>query len=167
MKIEAPLHLHNESVQADWIDYNGHMNLAYYVLIFDHATDAFLDYIGMTAEFRDAHHASTFAAELHVTYHKEVGVGDEVSISTQLLGFDDKRIHYFHSMHQRSDGSLVATNELMSLYMNMQQRRVSCMPGSIRQNLLDIESAHSQLAVPEQLGSVIALRKKKGQSARS
>ena len=52
MKIEAPLLLHSESVQPEWIDYNGHMNLAYYVLIFDHATDAFLDYIGMTEQCR-------------------------------------------------------------------------------------------------------------------
>ncbi|MFT5132054.1 MAG: acyl-CoA thioester hydrolase, partial [Gammaproteobacteria bacterium] len=67
MNIDAPLLLHTESVQADWIDYNGHMNLAYYVLIFDHATDAFLDYIGITEKFRKANQASTFAAELHIT----------------------------------------------------------------------------------------------------
>jgi acyl-CoA thioester hydrolase len=158
MNIDAPLLLHTESVQADWIDYNGHMNLAYYVLIFDHATDAFLDYIGITEKFRKANQASTFAAELHITYEKEVRQGDEVSIKTQLLGFDEKRIHYFHYMYHKNDGFLVATNELINLYMDMAERRVSVMPTKFQDKLRAIQSAHSSLSTPKQAGHVIGLQ---------
>ncbi len=160
MKIEAPLLLHSESVQPEWIDYNGHMNLAYYVLIFDHATDAFLDYIGMTEQFREAHRSSTFAAEMHVTYEQEVKVDDVLSITTQLLGFDEKRIHYFHHMYHKAEGPLVATNELISLYMDMKERRVGVMPKGIQLKLGDIQSAHNVLPVPRQAGSVIGLKGK-------
>ena len=160
MKIEAPLLLHNETVRSEWIDYNGHMNLAYYVLIFDHATDAFLDYIGMTEQFRNTQQSSTFAAELHVTYEQEIGVGDEVNVTTQLLGFDEKRIHYFHYMYNKLDGKPVATNELMSLYMDMKQRCVGIMPTPLQEKLGDIQKAHSVLARPEQAGRVIGISKK-------
>jgi acyl-CoA thioester hydrolase len=160
MKIEAPLRLHNETVRPEWIDYNSHMNLAYYVLVFDQATDVFLDYIGMTEDFRRLNHASTFAAEMHVTYHKEVDVGDELDVSTQLLAYDAKRIHYFHRMHDKKDNCLVATNELMSLYMNMQKRRVASMPANIQQKLAEIQLAHSELSVPDQAGRVIHIKNK-------
>ncbi len=159
MTIEAPLLMHHESIQPEWIDYNGHMNLAYYVLIFDRATDAFLDFIGMTEEFRQARQSSTFAAEIHVNYQQEVGLDDEVSVKTQLLGFDEKRIHYFHHMYHKKDGFLVATNELMSLYMDMKERRVSAMPVDILDKLGEIKSIHSKLPVPDQSGSVIGLKR--------
>lgn len=160
MTIEAPLQLHSQSVQPEWIDYNGHMNLAYYVLIFDQATDAFLDYIGMTEQNRAANQSSTFTAELHVTYEREVKLGDEVSVKTQLLGFDEKRIHYFHYMYQKVEGHLVATNELISLYMDMKARRAGVLPESFQHKLAAIRSAHSVLPIPRQAGSVIGLRGK-------
>ena len=158
MQIEAPLSLHTASVQPEWIDYNGHMNLAYYVLVFDHATDAFLDYIGITETFRKAEQSSTFAAEIHVTYEQEVTLDAELVVKTRLLGFDAKRIHYFHWMYDRARGSLVATNELLSLYMNMQERRVSAMPGAIQARLGDIFAAHGSLPVPAQAGRRIGLK---------
>jgi acyl-CoA thioester hydrolase len=162
MKIDAPLQLHSEVVQADWIDYNGHMNLAYYLLIFDHATDAFLDYIGINAKFREANHSSTFAAELHITYEKEVNLNDDVIIKTQLLDFDEKRVHYFHYMYHRPEGSLLATNELMLLYMDMNERKVSAMPKGFQEKLSSIQTAHNHLPVPSQMGRVIGIKKKSG-----
>ncbi len=160
MKIEAPLLLHNESVLPAWIDYNGHMNLAYYILIFDHATDAFLDFIGLTEEFRKASQSSTFAAEMHVTYEQEVREGEEVIVTTQLLGFDEKRIHYFHHMYEKRKNRLLATNELISLYMDMNTRRVAAMPGDIQGTLGDIVSAHDDLPLPSQVGRTIGLKSK-------
>jgi acyl-CoA thioester hydrolase len=158
MNIEAPLLLHRDTVRAEWIDYNGHMNLAYYVLIFDHATDAFLDYIGITAIFRQENQSSTFAAESHVTYEKEVKLGDEVIIKTQLLAYDEKRIHYFHYMYLSDEDVLVATSELMLLYMDIKERRVSAMPEEFQNKLNNIDSAHKQLPSPKQMGSVIGVK---------
>ena len=159
MKNGVPLQLHKDTVRSEWIDYNGHMNLAYYVLVFDHATDVFLDYIGMTEQFRLEHEASTFAAELHVTYHKEVGLGDNLNVTTQLIGFDTRRIHYFHAMYDAADDKLVATNELMSLYMDMAERRVGVMPAIIQESLSNIQTEQSKLPVPEQVGRIIGFNK--------
>lgn len=153
------LELHEESIQSDWIDYNGHMNVAYYVLVFDHATDKFLDYVGLNDEFRECNNVSTFAAEMHVNYLAEVKQGDKVRITTQLLGYDSKRMHYFHSMYHADEGYLAATSELISLYMDMGIRRVSAMPEEILVKLEQVRDSHRTLSVPEQVGHVIGIKK--------
>jgi acyl-CoA thioester hydrolase len=151
--------LHTETIQSDWIDYNGHMNLAYYVLIFDHATEEFLDLIGITEDFRTTNDASIFSAELHVNYIQEVMEGDKVRVNTQLIGFDKKRIHYYHRMYHADEGYLVATNELLSLYMNMETRKVDIMPEDILSRLDQTCTEQKSLPTPENLGSVIAINK--------
>ena len=160
MNDSALLQLHKDVIRPEWIDYNGHMNLAYYILVFDYATDELLNYIGLTEEFRSAHDASTFSAEIHVNYVRELKAGDEVYTTTQLLGFDEKRFHYFHRMYHR-DGWLAATNELLSLYMDMGVRRVSAMPGEILQRLGTLRQRHAHLPKPEQAGSVIGIGAKR------
>ena len=161
MPVEAPLVLHQEPVLSEWIDYNGHMNMAYYVLVFDHGTDALLDYIGISESFRKQHSSSTFTAEIHITYLKEAHLGDELRIKNQLLGFDEKRIHYFQQMHNAKSDELLATAEMMSLYMDMQSRRVAAMPDSILEKLQAIDQAHQLLPRPGQVGRVIGIRRGK------
>lgn len=160
MNKDIPLVLHTEVIQSDWIDYNGHMNLAYYVLVFDHATDEFLDLIDMTEGFRTANNVSTFSAEIHVNYVQEVKQGDRVRVTTQLIDFDEKRIHYYHRMYHADEGYLAATNELLSLYMDMNARRVSIMPDFILNKLEQIRTEQKSLPRPENLGSVIGIKKK-------
>ena len=158
MTVPAPLELYQARVLPEWIDYNGHMNVAWYVLAFDLATDAFLDYIGLTASWRDEHQASTFTGAMHVNYLGELREGDPIRITTQLLGCDDKRIHYFHHMYHAGSGTLAATNELLSLYMDMRTRRVAPIPAALRARLDSIVAAHRRLPRPEQAGHVIAIR---------
>jgi acyl-CoA thioester hydrolase len=153
----GPLILHRDQVRPEWIDYNGHLNLAYYVLIFDYATDAFLEVAGITESFRASENASTFSAEIHVNYLRELREGDPVRITTQLLNFDDKRIHYFHCMYHEEAGYLAATNELLSLYMDMGTRRVTCMPAQILKRLGQLKQQHALLTRPEQAGRVICV----------
>ncbi len=160
MNKNIPPELHTEVIQSDWIDYNGHMNLAYYVLIFDHATDEFLDLIGMTEEFRTANNVSTYSAEIHVNYVQEVKQGDRVRVTTQLIDFDEKRIHYYHRMYHADGGYLAATNELLSLYMDMNARRVGIMPDVILNKLEQIRTEQKSLPRPGNLGSVIGIKKK-------
>ncbi|MBI1731417.1 MAG: thioesterase family protein [Gammaproteobacteria bacterium] len=150
---------HAGAVQPEWIDYNGHMNLAYYVLLFDFATDTFLDRLGLTPAFRSRHHASTFAAEIHVNYLRELCAGDPVRITTQLLDHDERRIHYFHRMYHRSHGFLAATNELLSLYVDMRSRHVVPMPALIRRRLAAMGRPDGRLPRPEQAGRVIRIRR--------
>lgn len=151
----APLVTHEGVVKPEWIDLNGHLNIAYYVLLFDNATDGFLEHAGYTAAFRDAHNASTFVAEMHVNYLSELKEGDRVRLTTQLLGFDAKRIQFFNRMHDAGSGKLAATNEMMCLNIDMGLRKVVPMQAEIRRSLERMRRDHANLPWPEQAGRSI------------
>ena len=153
----APLALHRESVDPAWIDYNGHMNLAYYVLAFDHATDAFFDYVGLGETYLKANNCSTFTLEAHVTYDRELMAGDPMRFATQLLDHDAKRLHYMHMMYHAEHGYLASTNELISLHVDMTARRSAPMPPAVLARLNAVAAAHSALPRPEQAGRRISL----------
>ena len=128
---EEGLAPHKEHVRADWVDYNGHMNVAYYMLVFDHASDLFLEHIGFDQKFRDASESSVFVVEAHITYEKEVMEGAPLSVSTQVLDFDAKRIHLFHRMVKDGNDETIATNELMMLCVDMKRRQSALIPETI------------------------------------
>ena len=153
----APLALHLESVDPAWIDHNGHMNLAYYMLAFDHATDAFFDYIGLGVSYLEGNNCSTFALEAQMTYDRELVAGDPMRFETQLLDHDAKRLHYMHFMYHDREGYLASTNELISVHVDMTQRRSSPMPQSVIERLDQVASSHGALPRPTQAGRVISL----------
>lgn len=157
MSTKIPAHAHTETVIAEWVDYNGHMNVAYYVLVFDHATDAFLDRIGMTDRLREETGSSVFVAEAHVTYENEVLEGDVVDVSSQVIGCDAKRLHLFHRMFRRTDGALAATNELMILHVDLNTRRVGPFPDTVSLKLQNISADHAEFERPSQLGRVMGI----------
>ncbi len=158
----GPLELHRETVLPEWVDYNGHMNLAFYVLIFDHATDELLDHIGLDESYRETHEGSVFVVEAHVTYENEVMEGEDVAVSTQVLDADAKRIHLFHRMYKPgdADGETIATTELMILHMDMAERRSAAMPEAISARLLALKKQHEALPRPPQAGRTIGIRHK-------
>jgi acyl-CoA thioester hydrolase len=145
-------------VRSDWIDRNGHMNMGYYVVVFDFATDAWLDYLGLDTEHRRRRKIATFTLESHVTYAREVREGDALRFATRLLDFDAKRIHYFHEMYQEREGYLAATNELISLHVSQGTRRAAPMAAEILERLAVIRDAHGSLPTPPQVGRVIGLK---------
>jgi acyl-CoA thioester hydrolase len=155
----ALLALHREKVRPEWIDYNGHMNVAFYVLAFDHATDTFLDHVGLGHAYREAAKASTFVVEAHVTYQNEVGVGVEICFATRLMGFDAKRLHLFHYMLKADDRTVLATTELMLLHIDMTSRRTAPMPAVAEKKLTEIEKAQAQMPTPKEAGRVIGIKK--------
>jgi acyl-CoA thioester hydrolase len=155
--IPAPLSLHTETVQPGWIDYNGHMNLAYYMLAFDHATDAFFDYVGLGEAYLAANNCSTFTLEAHITYDRELMDGAPMRFETQLLAHDAKRLHYMHFMYHADEGYLASTNELVSLHVDMGARRSAPMPETARARLDRIADSHARLPRPEQAGRVISI----------
>jgi acyl-CoA thioester hydrolase len=156
-KMPAPLALHRETVQPEWIDYNGHMNLAYYMLAFDHATDAFFDFVGLGEAYLKANNASTFTLEGHITYDRELMAGAPMRFETQLLAHDAKRLHYIHFMYHAEEGYLASTNELISLHVDMTARRSAAMPGEIVARLDAVAASHDKLPRPEQAGRVISI----------
>jgi len=156
--IPAPFDTYRDVVRSTWVDRNGHMNMGYYVVVFDFATDAWLDFIGLDTEHRRRRKIATFSLESHVIYAREVRGGDELRFATRLLDFDAKRIHYFHEMHQAREGYLAATNELMSLHVSQETRRSTPMAPEILERLAEIQRAHRTLPSPPQVGRVMGLR---------
>ena len=157
-KLPAPFDGYRDVVRNGWIDENGHMNMGYYVVVFDYATDAWLDFIGLSRSYKAAHGVMTFSLESHVTYRRELRECDELRFTTQLLDFDEKRIHYFHRMLHAGEGYLAATNELMSLHVSGETRRSAPMAREILEGLEETRGAHRALPIPPQVGRVMGLR---------
>ncbi len=163
--IEAPFDEHRAVVLPDWIDYNGHMNVAYYLLAFDHATDDFFDFLGLDADHREAAGGSTFAGEIHLTYQREVGAGAPLRITSQLLGYDEKRLRFFNKMYHADEGFLAATMESLTLYVDLGRRRVAAFPDQIRRRLAEVMAVHGCLPAPDEAGRVIVKPQLTGPSA--
>ena len=153
--------IHRETVRTEWCDYNGHMNLAFYILVFDHATDALFNGVGIDQNYRDTAAHSSFAVESHITYDNEVLDGAELYCTTQLLDFDEKRVHYFHRMYHADEGYLAATTELMSVHVDLNARRVVPMPDEFQSRLAAMLQEHKSLPKPEQAGRVIGIKRRK------
>lgn len=158
--IPAPLALHAESVRPEWIDYNGHMNVAYYVLAFDHATDALLEYLGLTHDYKIKANTTTFVADMNVTYRQEVKEGDPLRFTTRILDCDEKRIHFWHEMYHGTEGYLAATNELISLHIDLSVRRVGPMDPEVAQRVRAVREAHAFLPTPPGAGRVIGMKRR-------
>jgi acyl-CoA thioester hydrolase len=113
----TPLVLHRAQILPEWVDYNGHMSEAYYVLVFGHATDAFLDHIGMDDATRQRTGTSLYTVEAHIHYLQEAHEGEALSVATRLLGHDVKRVHLHHELRREPDGVPLAAAELMLLHV--------------------------------------------------
>ncbi|MET0852432.1 MAG: thioesterase family protein [Candidatus Rokuibacteriota bacterium] len=155
--VAAPYDGFRGVVRPEWIDDNGHLNMAYYVLIFDHATDDWFEWIGLGRAHRRTQPVTTFCLEAHVTYQREVREGDPLRVTTQLLAHDAKRMHYFHEMYHATEGYLAATNELVSLHVSQETRRAAAMAPQIQERLSIIQAAHDKLPRPTQVGRVMGL----------
>jgi len=161
MTIDAPLTTYEGDVEPAWIDLNDHMNVAYYVLAFDYGTDGLYDFVGVGPDYMAATNCSMFALETHVNYLGELRLGERFRITTQLLGFDDKRLQYFSRMHHAEKGFLAATTELLSIHVDLSVRRAAPFPAKIAAWLEAIRAAHADLPRPDEVGSVIALKRPK------
>ena len=147
------------------------MNVAYYVLMFDEATDVYKDQVGIDRDYRVRTNCTTFAAELHITYLAELRLDDVVQVETLLLDADDKRHHFIHQMFKRSgpanddsatvSDSACATMEVMSMHIDLAVRRPSPFPGDVNQNIQTLLGKHAELERPAQTGSIIGLQRKK------
>lgn len=153
----APLCLHHEIARPEWVDYNGHMNVAYYVLVFDHATDAVLDYLDLGADYRAASGCSIFVAEAHVTYQREVNAGDPLRINSRLMDVEGKKFILFHEMYRGNDDKPAATNEVLCLHVDMARRRSVALPAAPAEQLKRLAADHSRLPRPTGAGRAIAL----------
>jgi len=153
----APLTLHRATVRPEWIDYNGHMNVAYYLLAFDQATDAVLDHLGAGKAYVEEENRSLFVVEAHLTYAREVTEGDALVFDTLVLGADAKRLQLFHTMRHETEGFLAATAEFMLLHVDLDSRRAAPFPDSVNGRVAELARRHTPLPRPPQAGRSIAL----------
>lgn len=161
LDLGIPLDRHRVTVKPEWIDWNGHMNVGYYVVAFDQATDTLCQQIGCSWDYTREKIGMTFVLEAHVTYDREVKQGDALRITTQILDYDAKRIHYLHAMYHADEGYLAATNELMLMNIDYQSRRSAPWPGFAMERLEKLAAAHAAIAKPVQAGRIIGIKKKK------
>ena len=155
------LELPELTVLPQWIDYNGHMNMAYYNVAFDqYGTDHLLDQLGLGLDRVRRTNASTFTLEQHVTYLRELKLGDSILITCQLLDYDSKRLHCFLNMYHADVGFLAATSEQLLMHVNLEIRRSSVLPDVAIDKLAAMMLRHQELAKPPQAGHVIGIQRK-------
>ena len=152
MRLPEPYH---GTVRSEWIDHNGHMNLAYYVLAFDLATADFFDVFGMNPAYREATGCSTFSGEVHVYYKRELRQGEAFTVTSTLLGFDEKRIRFMNQMYRADDGSDVALMESISLHVDLTARRVCPMHAPLTNGLAAIQANQAPFDMPPEIGRTI------------
>jgi acyl-CoA thioester hydrolase len=155
--VPTPLRL---TVQPDWIDYNGHMNLAFYVLAFDKGSDVLLDSLGLGEAYRRATNHSVYVLEAHVTYDQEVKLGDPLLVETQLVDADTKRLHIFHRMRHADQGFLAATTELLALHVDLAGPRAAPFPAEAQAGIAALLAEHRRLPPPPQLGRSISIKRR-------
>ena len=117
-------HISNQIIKKKWIDYNNHMNMAYYVLIFDDVWEIMLEKFLMGEKSAKSSNRSTMVVETHTTYNSEVKLDDEVEINLSFFDHDKKRLHFKMEMIDKSSGKLSATLEMLSVYIDLDKRKV-------------------------------------------
>jgi acyl-CoA thioester hydrolase len=147
-------------IEPQWIDYNGHLNMAYYNVMFDRAIDELWLQLGIGPGYREARQGSTFTAECHVRYLREIHLDDPVQVSILLVEADEKRLHTFQELRHAGEGWLSATSENMSIHIDMAARKTAPFPADIRARIETVANAHRTSARPEGIGRKIAMPSK-------
>jgi acyl-CoA thioester hydrolase len=157
LEIPAPFISSVMRVEPQWIDYNGHLNMAYYNVLFDRAVDETYEMLGIGLDYLKRTHHSTFTAEVHVRYLRELHEADPVRVTFQLLDYDAKRVHYFETLRHAEDGWVSATSENMTLHVDMSAKKVAPFPESVLERLAAMKAAHAHLPVPDGVGRRIQM----------
>lgn len=156
---DAPVVLPSRTVQSEWIDYNGHMNVAYYILAVDHALDQFLEGELGIGELHAARvRQGPYSLQSHVQYLGELFEGARFSVSVQLMDCDAKRMHLYNELRSDSNG-LAATCEQILMNVNLETRRSTPYPDWAQARMKAMLAAHSKLVTPLRLGASIGLRR--------
>jgi carnitine 3-dehydrogenase len=151
-----PLRLHAARIPPEWIDYNGHTHESRYLQVFGDASDAFLRRVGVNATYL-AKGGSYFTVESHLSHVREARVDDRVHVTTQVLGFDEKRLHIFHSLYRSQDDALLATAEQMLIHVDTNEGRAGPAEREVLDRVARLAEAHAGLPRPERAGRHIGV----------
>lgn len=153
----APFVSSTMRIDPAWIDYNGHLNMAYYLVLFDRAIDEAMSVAGLGPRYLEERGLSYFTAETHTLYRRELTLDDPVRVTVQLIGHDEKRIHAYLEIRHAHDGWVSASCEKLFLHVDMRERKVTAFPNDILANLAAMTASHRRLPRPVSLGRVITL----------
>jgi len=157
--IDAPLALHETTVPAEWVDYNGHMSEWCYLLLVGDAADAFFRYVGIDEAYRAAG-SSLYTAETHLHHLRERALGDRLAVPLLVLDVGPKSLHIFHSVRDAVTSEEVATAEQLLVHVDMASGRAVALPDDLRGRLEAIRTAHAVLPVPTAVGHVMGIRRR-------
>jgi acyl-CoA thioester hydrolase len=157
--IAAPFQAHCGEVLPQWADDNKHMNLAYYLVMFDAASDAIFEVLNIGVSYRHDADRTAFAAETHLVYEREMNVGDWANIVTTVVDVDDKRLHLAHEMYRDGEAERACLQEIMFINVNLTTRRAAVWGDAVMKGLIDARDAHSMLPRPAKLGRSIGIRR--------
>jgi acyl-CoA thioester hydrolase len=151
-------------VEPSWIDYNGHLNMAYYNVLFDRAVDEVYELLGVGERYVSRQRHSFFTAEVHLRYLRELHTNDPVRVTFQLLDYDTKRVHYFEQLFHATEGWVSATSENLAVHVHLDRKKSASLPGNVTARLAQMKSSHAQLPRPEPVGSRISMRRRSGEA---
>lgn len=158
MEIAAPLASRVQEVEKDWIDYNGHMNMAYYNVLFDRCADEAFELMGMGPEYAAKRRLTIYTAEAHVCYVRELHLGDKVSGTFQLIDHDSKRLRFFQEL-RHVEGWLAATSEVLTLHIDMNGPKVTDFPKDVMERVEKVARTHADMPMPERAGRSITIKR--------
>jgi acyl-CoA thioester hydrolase len=156
---ERALATYRTAVPAEWVDYNGHLNIACYMIAFDRATDGLALALGIGEDYLRRTGNSYYVVEAHLSFVREVMEGRPIRIDSRLVGADDKRLHFFHEMFEEQAGFLAATAEMLGLHVDLARRRAAPFPPPQARAIAALLERHRLLPRPPQLGRAVALRR--------
>ena len=162
MQIDKLPTIYSTRIKSEWLDYNNHMNVAYYVLVFDFAGVELVGELGMSEKYTKATDISWMVLENHITYDSEVCKNQVVNVGVQLLDHDSKRMHlYFELYAEKDDGSeyLASTLEQMVMCVDLKERRACAFPSDIATNIQNMADEHAHFPKPDNIGRKIGIRR--------
>lgn len=159
MTVPAPFISSVMIVQPEWIDYNGHMNMAYYTLLFDRCADEAYAYLGFGAEYAATSGFTTYTGSFQIRYRRELHEGDRVRVHLNLLDHDNSKFHTWQELYHE-DGWLAATGEALGLHIDQAGPKVAPFPPDIYKRLAAMKKAHEPLGTPAAAGRPIGIKRK-------
>lgn len=153
--IPVPFRSSPMRVRDEWIDYNGHMNVAYYVLLFDRCIDEAFMALGMGHEYVTRRNASFFTVEMHVNYLRELTAGTPVHATLQLLAYDAKRLRIYMELFDTGSDTLSASADQLFVHVDMASRGAAPFPEDVLAEVEAMRAAHARLPWPERAGRAI------------
>ena len=160
MAANSPFLVSDLSIKPEWIDYNGHLNMAYYLVLFDQCVDRAFEEFGLGPDYVKERNASFYTLEVHIAYLQELTLEDKVNIELRMLDYDAKRTHYFEEMYHAEKGYLAATMECICMHVDMNTKRSTPFPDDVYERIGAMYEQHKDLPVPAQVGNVIGIKRK-------